>query len=716
MIKEQNVLNLVRSDSYRQMTTEELVVHFSIKPEEKEDFVALLHGLERQGELVNVKGNQWVNPRSAGLLVGRLQCNARGFGFLLPVEEEQEDVYIAEEDMGQAMHGDLIVIELYRKRDRKRRRKLGPAGRVIKVLEHRNRQVIGTFVPGKKFGRVAPDNPSLFRDVYVARGDWMGAREGDQVLVEITDWPTLHRNPEGEIREVLGKVGDPGVDVQSVILEFGLPRGFESEVLQAAEELPESPPRDEISRRQDLRHLTTITIDPEDAKDFDDALSFYRDADTGRRVVLVHIADISWFVPPESVLDLEARERATSVYLANDVVPMLPPRQSKETLSVVEGQDRLAKTVRLEFDRHVGVVNYEVFHSVVNVDRRMTYTEVQEALEGAEADEPAAAAAAEKLPDEIWSLLSELDELAGQLRERRRRIGSIDLDVPDYDVSVGEDGRVISVSLIVRDRSHGLVEEFMLAANRAVADFMHTKKLPALYRIHEAPVEEDVDEFADFIQTIMGRKINALDRQQLQNLLTEVSGSHLADAVNMQLLRAMQRARYSHSLKPHFALHFDRYCHFTSPVRRYPDLLVHQVLDAFLRDGVSPGRLRSRWKEKLTPIANHCNEMQGRADEAEREIVKIKLLRYLEDHRDEVFEAVVTGLIEIGLFVRLEDFSIEGLIKVQDIKDDFYKLDERKKVLVGTRHGRTFSLGQPLRVVIDDIDMTRRRLDLLLYE
>ncbi|MFO7957576.1 MAG: ribonuclease R [Candidatus Brocadiia bacterium] len=716
MVNEQNVLNLIRSDSYRQMTTEELAVHFSVQPEEKDEFIELLRDLEQQGELVKVKGNQWVNPRSAGLLVGRLQCNARGFGFLLPLEEEQEDVYIAEEDMDAAMHGDLVVVELHQKRGRRRRRKLGPAGRIIKVIEHRNRQIIGSFVPGKKFGRVAPDNPSLFRDVYVAREDWMGATEGDQVLVEITDWPTLHRNPEGEIREVLGKVGEPGVDVQSVILEFGLPPEFDEEVLSAAEKLPETPPEQEVARREDMRGHTTITVDPEDAKDFDDALSLYRDPETGRRVVLVHIADLSWFVEPDSVLDMEARERGTSVYLANEVVPMLPPRQSKETFSVVEGKDRLAKTVRLEFDRHAEVVDYEILHSVVNVDRRMTYTEVQEVLEGAEAEEPAAAAAAEKLPDEIWNLLHELDELAREVRARRRRIGSIDLDVPDYEVSVGEDGRVVSVSQIVRDRSHGLVEEFMLAANRAVADFMKNEKLPALYRVHEPPLEEDLEEYADFIQTILGRKIDPLDRQQLQNLLSEVAGSHLADAVNMQLLRAMQRARYSPTLKPHFALHFERYCHFTSPVRRYPDLLVHQVLDRFLRDGVGARQLQSRWNDRLAPIATHCNEMQERADEAEREIVKIKLLRYLEDHRDEVFEAVVTGVIEIGMFVRLEDYSIEGLIKVQDIKDDFYKLDEKKKALVGTRHGRTFGLGQPLKVVIDDIDMTRRRLDLLLHE
>ncbi len=717
MITEQNVLNFIRSDSYRQMTTDELARHFSVGRDERDELVELLGELERRGELVKVKKKHWVNPAAAGLLVGRLECNPRGFGFLIPLQEDREDVYVAEEDMGQAMHNDLVVVEVHQKRGRgRRRRKLGPSGRVIKVIEHHNREVIGSFVPGRKFGRVVPENPGLFRDVYVARGDWHGAEADDQVLVEITEWPTLHRNPEGEVREVLGRMGDPALDVVSVVLEFGLPRDFPPEVLEAARQIPDEPPADDLKGRRDLRDHTTVTIDPEDAKDFDDALSFYRDPRSGRRVVLVHIADISGYASPDSPLDLEARSRGTSVYLANDVVPMLPPEQSKNVLSLNEGKDRPAKTVTLEFDDAAELVDFSICHSIVRVDRRMTYTEVSEVLDAIDAEEPAAAGAMERLPENIWELLEKLDKLARQIRKRRQEVGSIDLDVPEYDVSVDEDGRVVSVSQIVRDPSHGLVEEFMLSANRAVARFMDDNKLPALYRVHEPPPEEDLQEFAGFIHTILGRKVDPMDRKQLQALLAEVAGTHLADAVNMQLLRAMQRAVYSPGTSPHFALHFNRYCHFTSPVRRYPDLLVHQVVDGYLRGGQSAGKLRARWRDMLPSIASHCNETQQRADEAEREIVKIKLLRYLEEHRTEVFQGVVTGVLELGIFVRLEDYCVEGLVKVQDITDDFYRYDEGKKALIGTRSGRTFQLGQPVQVVIDDIDMTRRRLDLRLYE
>ena len=720
MVNEEKVARFVGSESFRQMTADELALQFRVDKDEMPRFLDLLRGLERRGLLVNPREGQWVSPERAGLVVGRLQCNPRGFAFLVPVREGGEDVYVAEEDMRDAMHGDLVAIELHPPR-RRRGRKLGPAGRVIRTIEHVNRRLVGLFVPGGRLGRVVPDNPALFRDVYVAPEDAAGARKRDKVLVELTCWPSLRRNPEGEVLEVLGQVGAPGVDVQSVILEFGLPREFPDEVLRAAEALPQSPPERDVAARRDLRGCTTVTVDPEDAKDFDDALSLERNPDTGRPVVLVHIADLSFYVPPGGVLDREARRRGTSVYLANEVVPMLPPRQSKETLSLVEGRDRLAKTVSIEFDDAGAMVDYSICYSVINVDRCMTYTEVQGALEAAESDEPAVAAAAEKLSEDILDLLVGLDALAGRVRCRRQEVGSIDLDVPDYDVNIGPDGRVIGVTQIVRDRSHGLVEEFMLSANRAVAGFLKDKKLPGLYRIHEPPPEEDQAEFATFIRAVMRRKIDPSDRKALQALLADVAGSNLAGAVNMQLLRTMQRALYSPKLQPHYALHFDRYCHFTSPVRRYPDLVVHQVLDQFLthrRPAGKPalrlaGKLRRQWRAALPLIASHCNSMQQRADEAEREIINIKLLRYLQQHRGEVFEAVVTGVQEFGVFVRLEDYFVEGLIKVQDLGDDFFRYDDRSKSLVGTRGGRKFQLGQEMKVVLKEIDMARRRAGFL---
>ena len=719
MVEKEQILRLMRSHRYSSITADELARSMHLRSGQRGELLAALRELELEGRLVGLKEQRWVDPARVEMVVGRLQCNPGGFGFVIPLQEGGQDLYVAEEQMGQAMHGDLVAVELLHRQQGRGRRgvKLGPAGRVVKVIDHATERLIGTYQPGGKFARVVPDDPRLFRDIYVVLKGKGAAKEGEKVLVRITEWPSLHRNPEGEVIEVLGREGDPGVDVLSVIHQFNLPDRFPQPVLQAAKDVSAHPPGQRDMRREDFRNQPTVTIDPENAKDFDDALSFYRDEERGRAVVLVHIADVSFFVPPESVLDMEARKRGLSVYLASDVVPMLPEEQSRDVFSLVEGEDRPAKTVVLEFDDRGAVVDHSLCHSLVHVDRRMSYREVQAILEATDAeDELAGAAAARQVPEQILNLLCGLDGLARQVGARRRRIGSIDLDVPEYDVGVDEEGRAVSVTQIVRDRSHGLVEEFMLSANVAVANFLKAHRLPGLFRTHEKPDEEDLGEFAEFVQSVMQREVDALDRKQLQSLLADVSGTHLAEAVNMQLLRAMKRATYTPKCAPHFALHFDRYCHFTSPVRRYPDLVVHQILDEHLLQGVAPGRLRARWNKRLPGLAEHCNLAQQRADEAEREIIKIKLLRFLQDRTDEIFDAIITGVQEYGLFVQLQLYSVEGLIKVKDMKDDFYRFSERAHALVGTRTRKRFSLGQRLKVALKEVDTARREADFLLYE
>lgn len=717
MVDERAVRKLVTSRKFGQMSTGEIARQCNVGKKEGDQLQTVLSDMERRGTIVNVKADQWVNAAKSGLAVGYIDCNPRGFGFVTPQGRDGEDIYVSGDDMRDAMHGDLVAVEIRKGRRGGRgvRRPLGPAGRVIRVIEHVNSHVVGRFVPGGKLSRVEPDNPKLFRDVYVAAESTLEAELDDQVVVELTEWPSRHRNPEGTIIEVLGRVGGPEVDVRSVIYEFGLPDEFPLDVLDAAEAIPEAPPPKEVARRRDLSAVPTITIDPEDAKDFDDALSLFRNEDTGRLGVMVHIADLSFYVERNGALDREARKRGNSVYLANAVVPMLPHHQSRHTLSLVEGLDRLAKTVFIEYEEDGTIADYSICYSVINVDRRMTYKEVQAVFDAQGSDSPGADSILEKWPDDIYRLLMDLDDLASNLREFRRKSGSIDLDMPEYHVEVADDGRVVGVAEIVRDRSHGLVEEFMLSANRAVARFLVENRLPGLFRIHEEPVDEDVQEFQVFIKSVMGHSVDARSRHALQGLLAEVSGTHLADAVNMQLLRTMQRALYKPECSPHYALCFDRYCHFTSPVRRYPDLVVHHVLDEFFTRKQHPGQIRNEWKDSLPNIAEHCNAMQLRADEAEREITKIKLLRFLEDHRDEVFDAVITGVQEYGFFVRLENYLVEGLVKVRELRDDFYKLNDRSKALVGTRRGRTFQLGQSVRVELEEIDMARRYADFRLH-
>jgi len=716
----ERILRFVGARRYRPMTSEQIAEHLSVGKDALQQFVETLHELQLEGSLVETRERRWADPEREEMTIGRLHCNPEGFGFVIPAGEG-EDVYVAQKDMSDALHNDVVVVQREQPKRRWSRRPLGPAGRVVRVLKRANEEVIGTFKPGRKWSCVMPDDPRLCREVQIPPGKEGGAGQDDKVLVHLTKWPEPGQpgsSPEGDIVRVLGKDGAPGVDVESIILEFGLPHEFSERALKQAEAVPLDPPDKEKQKRRDLRRYPTAAIDPEDAWDRDDALSMYVDRHTGNRVVLVHIADVSRVVHPDSALDEEARERGCSVYLVSDFVPMLPRQLTQQVLSFTEDKDRLAKTVILEFDADAERVNYSICHSVVRTDVATTYREVRELLEAAESeDETAAASVMAKWPQEVAEMTIGMDELAQQLRRRRRRIGSVDLDVPEYDVRVAEDGRVSAVSQIERDRSHSLVEEFMLAANCAVAEFLKAHKLPGLYRTHEKPDEEHLQAFREFIQNVLSKDVDPFDRSQLQDLLAQVAGTKLAEAVNMELLRCMKRALYGPKVAPHFALHFDTYSHFTSPIRRYPDLVVHQILDQYLAGKLKSSNVRARWESILPAIADSANQSERRADEAEREIVKIKLLRFLSERSGpagEVFDAVITGVQEYGFFAQLQRYSVEGLVKVASLKDDLYHFDEGKRALTGKKTGRTFRLGQAVQVTIDDMDLRRRQMDLKL--
>jgi ribonuclease R len=608
----------------------------------------------------------------------------------------------------------------------------------VQVLERAHEKLVGTFEPGGKYARVIPDDPDMARDILVPKGQRGSADAGDKVLVRITHWPRPNKpddNALGQVDEVLGQEGDPDVDFLSVILQFDIPHEFPDEVENEARRIPKRINDKHRKGREDLTDKVTVAIDPETARDRDDALSFERNPETGNRVVWVHITDVSRFVQPGSNLDEEARRRGNSVYLVSDFVPMLPREATQQALSLAEDTERLAKSVALEFNDRGELVDSSLHRSVVRLDAEMTYQEVQEMIETAEGvtsappeeeaefgagvlldEEEMDARAMAKWPDEIWDSVIGLDALARQLRGIRREVGSIDFDVPEYDVRVDETGRVTAVFQTERDRSHDLVEEFMLRANQAVARYLDAHNLPGIYRTHDAPLEEDLEKFGDFVENVMGRSIDPFDRGALQQLLEEVAGTNLSDAVNMELLRCMQRAQYSPEHSPHFALQFPIYCHFTSPIRRYPDLVVNQILDQHF--GETPGEGGLNWKAETPTIARHCTRTEERADDAEREIVKLKLLRFLrqEGLRGEVFDAVITGVMEFGLFCQLQEYSVEGLIKVASLEDDYYEFDEDNRRLVGKKHDRVFRLGQPVQVTVDRLDIARRELDLTLVD
>ena len=723
MIDKDQIVQLVRSCERNPATTEGLAAQLRLAPDEHPALEKMLEELQLHGLVVRVRPpgrrrSGWVDPELLDMVVGQLECNPKGFGFVTRVRGEGQDVHVPVRRMGAAVHGDLVLVQLA-PAGRRRGREAGPAGEVVGVLRRAREQLIGTFLPGKREARVKPDEPSILQQVRILKGRESRARKDEKVLVEITGWPSAPGDDlQGRVVRVLGKEGDPQVDEASVILQFNLPDEFPSAALREGDGIPREPSEAERRGRRDFRRRLTIAIDPETAHDRDDALSLYRDDRTGNRVVLVHIADVSHYVRRGSALDLEARRRGVSVYLVSGFVPMLPLRPTQQALSFAEGKESLAKTVTLEFDDGAELVRSSISHAVVKTDRTMTYPEVKEILDAADSKDDAAwARAMGRWSPEVWNAITELDRLARQLRARRRRMGSVDLDVPEYDVRVDAEGRVTAVSQIERDRSHDLVEEFMLSANCAVARFLQKQRLPGIYRTHEEPDAEDLAAFAEFIRTVLGRQVNPHDRRQLQGLLREVADTSLSEAVNMELLRCMKRATYEPRPAPHFALHFPLYCHFTSPIRRYPDLVVHQVLDQHLdrRRGGRDGR--EAWDAALPAIALHCTEAEKRADEAEREIIKIKLLRFLKERggpSGEVFDAVITGVQEYGVFAQLQDYSVEGLIRTGTLADDQYVFEQRQRALVGKRTGRTLRLGQSIHVLIEAIDIARRQMNLVL--
>ncbi len=706
MISEEKVIKLICGRKYSPMNASQLAEHFKIDKSEHNQFCTLLRELELKGEIVQIKKKQYANPRKVNLLVGVLECNQRGFGFVLPVKEGiSADIYVAEEDMGGAMHDDIVVVRLpspIRKRKAKRRRKK-TSGEIVNVIRRANETTVGTFKRSKHLNYVAPDNPALFRDIYVSKEDAKEAKHDDKVIVKIDQWPTRHLNAEGTIIEILGRDGEPAVDIKSIIHQFKLPFKFDKDVLTETEVLPQLIDSDEIKARLDLRNELVITIDPEDAKDFDDAVSLKKDKD-GNWLLGVHVADVSYYVKQDSASDKEARKRGTSVYFPGTVIPMLPEVLSNGICSLKEGEDRLTKGVFFTYAPDGKLLRSEIKHSVINVKKRLTYHNATNILmEGDEKD-----------TNPITNTLFAMSRLAKLLYKRRIEGGAIELNLPEINIRLDEDGKIDTIEKVKRDISHLIIEEFMIAANQTVATFMHQNGLPSVNRIHPEPDEEEMYDFAEFILNCKNKAINPFDKKRLQSFLDEISDHPESYMINLMLLKSLKKAEYSSTESSHFALGLEHYAHFTSPIRRYPDLIVHRLLDMFMAGQLKPEKVKAQWNEKIAGWAKHCSLTEKKAEEAEREIIKLKLLRHLEEHADKVMKGVITGVQEYGVFVQIDEFLLDGLVHIRTLTDDFYRLDKKRLSLIGTRRGKVYSFGDVVKVKITNIDLLKREVDFVI--
>ena len=674
---------------------------FRIPREERASFKRQLSSLVTSGDLLQIRGNRFGLPEKMDLIVGRLTTNPGGFGFVVPEHGESGDIYIAAPNLTEAMHGDRVVARVERRTEK------GAEGRIIKILERSQSSIVGRFeLDDAGLGFVVPFDRRVLTDVQVPTGDWSSAEPGEMVVVEITRWPTATRGPVGRVIEVLGRIDEPGVDTQIIIRKFNIPDAHGEEAIAEATRLGLAVKERDIKGRTDFRGVTTVTIDGEHARDFDDAITIER-LPSGHYWLGVHIADVAHYVKEGSALDEEAYDRGTSVYFTERAVHMFPAELATGLCSLNPHVDRLVQSCLMEVDRRGNVVRYELHDGVINSDARMTYTAVNAIL--TDRDEGMVREYAPLVP-----MFEQMHELFGILNDRRRRRGSIDFDLPEAEVILSELGQIEDIVASERNVAHRLIEEFMLLANETVASHLVANEVPSLHRVHEAPDVKKVEDFEEFVTTL-GYSLGATGRtvtpKQFQKLIDRIRGTPEERPIAALMLRTMQKARYDPASLGHFGLATEHYTHVTSPIRRYPDLLVHRVLRESRHGAMTPAR-QEELVEELPDIARHTSEMERRADEAERELLQWKKVRFMADKVGDEYEGFITGVTPFGLFIELSEHYVEGLVHISSMADDYYRFLEQQHVLKGENTKKVYRLGDKVRVQVVRVDMERRQIDL----
>jgi ribonuclease R len=704
----EKVLALLRAPDYRPRDRNEIARELGLKGRrERVSVRKTLRELESGGEIVCIRKNRYVLPSEADLVTGKLSIHQAGYGFLVPEKAGEPDVFIAAENTGTAMTGDRVVARISRDVSPRRAKvRAGQAfkprseGRVIRILERARDTIVGTLQHSRNFYYVVPDDPRLVHDVYVQ----VPPREklpkaptlGDKVVVRLEAWESRHVNPEGEIIEVLGAATAPGIDMLSIVRKYDLPTAFPKSVIDEANRIPQSVEQRMVDGRDDLRDKFIVTVDPDDARDFDDAIDVEKIDNEGWRLG-VHIADVSAYVTPDSALDREARRRGNSVYLPDRVIPMLPERLSNGVCSLNPNVDRLTHSVFVEFDKSGRAKNARFAKSVIRSGRRLTYKEAYAILQT-------------KPNGELSRRLHTAWELASLLRRKRFKHGSLDLDFPEVKVYVDPAGKPIRLERVENDESHQLIEEFMLAANEAVARELRQRSIATIYRVHEDPDPEKLAEYREFVLSFNHKVGDLSHRKEVQRFLASIRGKPEEQALKIGLLKSLKRARYAAQSLGHYGLAKANYLHFTSPIRRYADLVVHRTLaerDSPRRSKIDIGQIES--------LANHISDTERNAAEAEIESVRLKKLQFfreqLEQRNPQVFRAAIMDVRNYGLVVELPNALVTGVVHVSTLGDDFYIFDAAQRRLIGRRTRRRFSVGDEIRVFVARVDAFKRQID-----
>ncbi|MBT2625387.1 ribonuclease R [Bacillus sp. ISL-32] len=695
------LLSFMKEEAYKPLTVQELEEMMNITDaDEYKELVKALVALEEKGLVVRTRSDRYGLPEKMNLIKGKLSAHAKGFGFLLPEDTSLSDVFIPPTELNTAMNGDIVMVRLNSQSSGSRQE-----GTVIRILERSIQRVVGTYTETKSFGFVIPDDKKITSDIFIPKHANHGAVEGHKVVVTLTSYPEGRMSAEGEVTEILGHKNDPGIDILSIIHKHSLPGEFPGEAMEQANNTPDTIDEKDLKDRRDLRDQMIVTIDGADAKDLDDAVTVTK-LENGNYKLGVHIADVSHYVTENSPIDKEALDRGTSVYLVDRVIPMIPHRLSNGICSLNPKVDRLTLSCEMTINQQGQVVEHEIFQSVIKTTERMTYSDVKKIL--VDDDEELKTKYEQLVP-----MFKDMEKLAEILRGKRMERGAVDFDFKEAKVLVDEDGAAKDVVIRERSVAEKLIEEFMLVANETVAEHFHWMNVPFIYRIHEEPNAEKLQKFLEFVTTfgyVVKGTAGNIHPRALQSILDAVRDRPEETVVSTVMLRSMKQAKYDPESLGHFGLSTEFYTHFTSPIRRYPDLIVHRLIRTYLINGKVDEATREKWAERLPEIADHTSTMERRAVDAERETDDLKKAEFMLDKIGEEFDGMISSVTNFGMFVELPN-TIEGLIHVSFMTDDYYRFDEQHFAMIGERTGNVYRIGDEITVKVVDVNKEERNID-----
>lgn len=699
------IVSFINDDKYKPMTLTEIAIALGL--ENSQETVNVMRELMDDMYLIVTKKERIISPSQAGIFVGKFISHRKGFGFVESDKEDERDLYIASKDVNGAMHGDRVLAEVTREASGDRRAE----GKIINVIKRVKTQIVGTFKPHEHFAFVIPRGNELRTDVYIQEKHFNGAMEDDVVVVEITQWAKDDKKPEGKIVEVLGNKGNRGIEIESIIREHDLPLEFPQKVLDNANHVAVPIPEEEYERRKDLRDKFIVTMDGADAKDLDDAIQVEL-LDNGNFMLGVHIADVSHYVKEKSNLDKEALKRATSVYLVDKVIPMLPKQLSNGVCSLNPDEDKLTLSVFMEIDRKGNVVNSSIEETVIRSKGRLVYTNVSDVLEHIREEEN----------QELADMLFKAEELAKILMKKRERRGALDFNFPEPYIHLDENGRPYNIEPYERRIANKIIEEFMLVANETVAEYFYWLGIPFVYRIHETPSSSKIEALNKFIHNyalLIKGDTEEVHPKQIQKIIKSIEGKKEEKAISTLILRSLKQAKYSPDCSGHFGLAAEYYCHFTSPIRRYPDLQIHRIIKEFINKGGLNSNRQNKLKDIVLKASEQSSVMERKAEVAERDIDKYYKCVYMEDKIGQEFKGIISSVTHFGFFVELPD-TVEGLVSIESLTEDRYEYNENTHELIGQGVGTeemhiiAYRVGDEVTVKLDSVNADAREINFII--